>query len=145
MLDSQVINEIKRKFMIRYANPPEIEAERARIREMLATFDAYGLLSWNNMLGFPVEMEYADRIDSLMRIRDNIIDIVGGDLSAFGDKDYILKATWLKPSINGWNSVGQGEILRLDAGEGVSCKPEGTIGYWKLVRSFDNKYRDKCG
>lgn len=141
MLDSQVINEIKRKFMIRYANPPEIEAERARIREMLATFDAYGLLSWNNMLGFPVEMEYADRIDSLMRIRDNIIDIVGGDLSAFGDKDYMIEGN-LAEAIYKWLEFRKDRAKFYDwmREKGYLASPKETIGYWKLVRSFDNKY-----
>lgn len=60
-LYNQVINEIKRKFITRYTNTNAIEAEKVRIKEMLNTFDAYGLLSWNSMLGFPVEMEYATR------------------------------------------------------------------------------------
>lgn len=52
-LDNQVVNEVKRSFMSRYTNGNAIAQEKDRIKEMLATFDAYGLLSWSNLLKFP--------------------------------------------------------------------------------------------
>ena len=105
-LDNQVVNEVKRSFMSRYTNGNAIAQEKDRIKEMLATFDAYGLLSWSNLLKFPVNMDYATRIDSLMKIRENILDIVGGDRSAFGSSDEVIEGN-LAEAIYKWLECGK--------------------------------------
>ena len=140
-LDNQVVNEVKRSFMSRYTNGNAIAQEKDRIKEMLATFDAYGLLSWSNLLKFPVDMDYATRIDSLMKIRENILDIVGGDRSAFGSSDEVIEGN-LAEAIYKWLECGKDRAKFYDwmREKGYLASPKETIGYWKLVRSFTNKY-----
>lgn len=140
-LDNQVVNEVKRSFMSRYTNGNAIAQEKDRIKEMLATFDAYGLLSWSNLLKFPVDMDYATRIDSLMKIRENILDIVGGDRSVFGSSDEVIEGN-LAEAIYKWLECGKdrGKFYDWMREKGYLASPKETIGYWKLVRSFTNKY-----
>jgi len=141
MLDSQVVNDVKRSFMIRYNNTSAIETEKARIKEMLVTFDKYGLLSWNKLLGFPIDMEFARRIDSLMKIRENILNLVGGDRSVFGSDDDVIEGN-LAEAIYKWLECGKDRAKFYDwmREKGYLASPKETIGYWKLVRSFENKY-----
>ena len=141
MLDSQIVNDIKRSFMSRYTNGNAIAAEKARIKEMLATFDKYGLLSWNKLLGFPVDMEFASRIDSLMKIRENILDLVGGDRLVFGSNEDEIEGN-LAEAIYKWLECGKdrGKFYDWMREKGYLASPKETIGYWKLVRSFENKY-----
>ena len=105
MLDRRVIDDVKRNFMTRYKNTSAVETEKARIKEMLDTFDKYGLLSWNSLLGFPVKMEFANRIDSLMKIRENILNLVGGDRSVFGSNDDVIEGN-LAEAIYKWLECG---------------------------------------
>ncbi|HBC94035.1 MAG TPA: hypothetical protein DCZ10_14345 [Pelotomaculum sp.] len=141
MLDSQIVNDVKRSFMTRYNNTSAIETEKARIKEMLVTFDKYGLLSWNKLLGFPIEMEFARRIDSLMKIRENILNLVGGDRSVFGSDDDVIEGN-LAEAIYKWLECGKDRAKFYDwmREKGYLASPKETIGYWKLVRSFENKY-----
>jgi len=140
-LDNQVVNEVKRSFMSRYTNGNAIAQEKDRIKEMLATFDAYGLLSWSNLLKFPVDMDYATRIDSLMKIRENILDLVGGDRSVFGSNEDVIEGN-LAEAISKWLQCGKdrGKFYDWMREKGYLASPKETIGYWKLVRSFTNKY-----
>ncbi|MDD4189650.1 MAG: hypothetical protein PHX37_06145, partial [Eubacteriales bacterium] len=141
LLDSQIVNDVKRSFMTRYTNTGAIETEKARIKEMLETFDQYGLLSWNNLLGFPMDMEFARRIDSLMKIRENILDLVGGNRSVFGSNEDEIEGN-LAEAIYKWLEFGKDRAGFLDwmRVKGYLASPKETIGYWKLVRSFENKY-----
>lgn len=138
-LDNQVVNEVKRSFMSRYTNGNAIAQEKDRIKEMLATFDAYGLLSWSNLLKFPVDMEYATRIDSLIKIRENILNLVGGDRSVFGSNDDVIEGN-LAEAISKWLQCGKdrGKFYDWMREKGYLESPKETIGYWKLVRSFEN-------
>lgn len=141
MLDRRVIDDVKRNFMTRYKNTSAVETEKARIKEMLDTFDKYGLLSWNSLLGFPVKMEFANRIDSLMKIRENILNLVGGDRSVFGSNDDVIEGN-LAEAIYKWLECGKDRAKFYDwmSEKGYLETPKETIGYWKLVRSFENKY-----
>lgn len=85
-LNNAVENDIKRNFKHRYTQTNAINAEEARILEVLALFDEYGLLDPDIFLCFSHDMSLTNRIDSLMKIRQNIIDIAGGR-SAFGSND----------------------------------------------------------
>ncbi len=85
-LDQAVENDIKRNFMNRYTRAKEIAAEKVKIEDLLALFDEYGLLDPDYFLSFPSDMSLATRIDSLMKIRQNIIDLAG-DRSVFGTKE----------------------------------------------------------
>jgi hypothetical protein len=140
-LDNQVVNEVKRSFMSRYTNGNAIAQEKDRIKEMLATFDAYGLLSWSNLLKFPVDMDYATRIDSLMKIRENILDLVGGDRSVFGSNEDVIEGK-LAEAISKWLQCGKdrGKFYDWMREKGYLASPKETIGYWKLVRSFENDF-----
>lgn len=140
-LNNQVMNEIKSSFMKRYTNTSEISSEKARIKEMLTTFDQYGLLSWNKLLRFPYEMGLATRIDSLMKIRENILDIVGNDRSVFGSSDEVIEGN-LAEAIYKWLECGKdrGKFYDWMREKGYLASPKETVGYWKLVRSFENKY-----
>ena len=140
-LDNQVVNEVKRSFMSRYTNGNAIAQEKDRIKEMLATFDAYGLLSWSNLLKFPVDMDYATRIDSLMKIRENILDLVGGDRSVFGSNEDVIEGN-LAEAISKWLQCGKdrGKFYDWMREKGYLASPKETIGYWKLVRSFENDF-----
>ncbi|HKL98848.1 MAG TPA: hypothetical protein VJZ06_02930 [Mobilitalea sp.] len=141
MLDRQVADEIKRSFMSKYTNTNAIATEKDRIKKLLATFDAYGLLSWSNLLKFPIDMDYAARIDSLMRIRENILDMVGDNRSAFGSDDDMVEGN-IAEAIYKWLEFGKDRAKFLDwmKGKGYLASPKETIGYWKLMRSFENKY-----
>lgn len=140
-LNNQVMNEIKSSFMKRYTNTSEIASEKARIKEMLTTFDQYGLLSWSKLLSFPYEMELATRIDSLMKIRENILGIVDGDRSVFGSSDEMIEGN-LAEAIYKWLECGKdrGKFYDWMREQGYLANPKETTGYWKLVRSFENKY-----
>jgi hypothetical protein len=140
-LDNQVVNEVKRSFMSRYTNGNAIAQEKDRIKEMLATFDAYGLLSWSNLLKFPVDMDYATRIDSLMKIREIILDLVGGDRSVFGSNEDVIEGK-LAEAIYKWLQCGKdrGKFYDWMREKGYLASPKETIGYWKLVRSFENDF-----
>jgi hypothetical protein len=108
---------------------------------MLATFDAYGLLSWSNLLKFPVDMDYATRIDSLMKIREIILDLVGGDRSVFGSNEDVIEGK-LAEAIYKWLQCGKdrGKFYDWMREKGYLASPKETIGYWKLVRSFENDF-----
>jgi hypothetical protein len=86
-LNNAVENDVKRNFINRYTRTNAIEAEQASIQEQLALFGKYGLLDPDTYLGFPDHMSLTTRIDSLMKIRQSIIDIAGGDRSVFGSSD----------------------------------------------------------
>lgn len=141
VLDRKVIDEVKRSFMTRYTNTSAIASEKARIKEMLTTFDQYGLLSWSKLLSFPYEMELATRIDSLMKIRENILDIVDGDRSVFGSSNEVIEGN-LAEAIYKWLECGKdrGKFYDWMREKGYLANPKETTGYWKLVRSFENKY-----
>ena len=85
-LDQAVENDVKRNFINRYTRNAAIEAERASIQEQLALFDEHGLLDPDCFLGFSHHMSLTDRIDSLMKIRQSILDLAG-DRSVFGSSD----------------------------------------------------------
>ncbi|HOP11002.1 MAG TPA: hypothetical protein PK629_05880 [Oscillospiraceae bacterium] len=142
-LNNQVMNEIKSSFMKRYTNTSEISSEKARIKEMLTTFDQYGLLSWNKLLSFPYEMELATRIDSLMKIRENILDIVGDDRLVFGSSDEVIEGN-LAEAIYKWLECGKDRGKFYDwmreKGYLESLGKPAEGGYWQLVRSFENDY-----
>lgn len=74
-----------------------------------------------------------------MKIRENILDLVGGDLSAFGDKDYLIEGN-LAEAIFKWLEFGKDRAKFYDwmRERGYLASPKETIGYWKFVRSFEN-------
>ncbi len=93
------------------------------------------------VLKFPVDMDYATRLDSLMKIRENIFDIVGDDRSVFGSNDDVIEGN-LAEAIYKWLECGKdrGKFFDWMREKGYLASPKETIGYWKLVRSFENKY-----
>jgi len=86
-------------------------------------------------------MDYATRIDSLMKIRENILDLVGGDRSVFGSNEDEIEGN-LAEAIYKWLECGKdrGKFYDWMREKGYLASPKETIGYWKLVRSFTNKY-----
>lgn len=79
-------DDVKRKFMSRYTNNAVVETEKAEIVKMLRLFNEHGLLDPDCLLKFSHHMSLAGRINSLMKIRENIIDLAGDDLLVFGTK-----------------------------------------------------------
>lgn len=141
-LNNAVLNDVKRKFIRRYTQNAEIEAEKTRIESLLALFDSYGLLDPDCILKFSHHISLTDRINSLMKIRQNIIDIAGGDLSVFGNsekkiEDNLVFAVkmWLlygkdRAGLYGWMRE-QGYLEKT---------AEIREGYWQFVRSFESDY-----
>ncbi len=143
-LDGLVEEDVKRQFMNRYRQESAIAKEKAFIMEQLNLFDKYELLDRNHLYhGFPDTMSIADRINSLKRIRENIIDLVGGDLSVFGRTDKKIQEN-LTFAIKLWIGYSKDRTKFLDwmrkMGylEKLGKPDEG--GYWKLVQSFENNY-----
>ncbi len=99
------------------------------------------VLLTNEETCFPYEMELATRLDSLMKIRENILDIVGDDRSVFGSSDEVIEGN-LAEAIYKWLECGKdrGKFYDWMREKGYLASPKETVGYWKLVRSFENKY-----
>ena len=143
-LDGMVVNVVKQSFMSRYTNSNAVEAEKARIKETLASFDKYGLLSWSKLYGFPDDMKLTNRIDPLMKIRVNILNMVGGDRSGFGvdDEDITNSLAFDRrlpiprpckaaiQEVRGWLAFQSGVIL---------------LRYWPLHRKTRKAPSAACG
>ena len=110
---------------------------------MLRLFDEHGLLDPDSFLKFSRDMSLADRINSLIKIRQNIIDLVGGDLSVFGKNDKEIQDN-LAFAVKMWLLYGKDRAKFLDWMrengylEKLGKPDEG--GYWQLVRSFENDF-----
>lgn len=85
-LDEAVENDIKRNFKNRYTRSTTVEAEQQEIMKILSLFNEYGLLDPDTLLSYPHSMSLTDRLDSLMKIRQSILDLVK-DRSVFGNTD----------------------------------------------------------
>ncbi len=141
-LDGLVEDDIRKKFMTRYTNTAAVETEKAEIMKMLRLFDEHGLLDPDSFLKFSTDMSLTDRINSLIKIRQNIIDLVGGDLSVFGVKSEIEDN--LAFAVKMWLLCGKDRAkfydwMRENGYLEKLGKPD-MGGYWELVRSFENDY-----
>ncbi|MDD4541796.1 MAG: hypothetical protein PHR78_06540, partial [Eubacteriales bacterium] len=142
LLDNQVTNDVKRSFMSRYKNTKAVEAEKARIKLILESFDHCNLLSWSTLRKYNADDPYAARLNALMNIRQSILDLAGGDPSVFGSYPEEIEAN-LASAIHEWLRFGKDRAKFLDwmREQGYLEKRAATgAGYWQLVRSFENDF-----
>lgn len=141
MLEAYVEADLKEQFDKRLANEKLIEAKAAEYEKIIGSFKDANLL---NRLenGFKYDMTIEQRLQSLFTIRQVILKMAGGDISVFGsEKD---REDNLSMAIAMWLGYGKDRAKFYDwmREQGYLKKTgEATEGYWKFVRSFENKYK----
>jgi len=140
MIERQVESDLKKKFEERAKIDSKIDAKQAEYEILVKAFKDAGLLTRTEN-GFKEDMTVNRRLHSLLTIRKSILNIVGGDISVFGsEKDREENLAW---AIRMWLGYGKDRAKFYDwmREQGYLKKAgEATEGYWKLVRSFTNKY-----
>ena len=87
MIERQVESDLKKKFEERAKIDSKIDAKQAEYEILVKAFKDAGLLTRTEN-GFKEDMTVNRRMHSLLAIRGNILNIVGGDISKFGrEKD----------------------------------------------------------
>lgn len=140
-LDTVVEENIKKSFMRKYVNEKKILDEKEKIKDQIELFDEHGLLEPNVYLKYYENMSIVDRLDSLMRIRQNILNIVDGDISVFGSKS--KREDNLAFAIKMWLGFGKdrGKFYKWMQENGYLAKnKKETEGYWKLSKTFNNEF-----
>ena len=139
MIERQVESDLKKKFEERAKIDSKIDAKQAEYEILVKAFKDAGLLTRTEN-GFKEDMTVNRRMHSLLAIRGNILNIVGGDISKFGrEKD---REENLAYAIKMWIGYGKDRAKFYDwmREMGYLEKQKEGTGYWKLVRSFTNKY-----
>lgn len=139
MIERQVELDLKKKFEERAKIDSKIDAKQAEYEILVKAFKDVGLLT-RTETGFKEDMTIQQRLHSLLTIRGNILNIVGGDMSKFGrEKD---REENLAYAIKMWIGYGKDRAKFYDwmREMGYLEKQKEGTGYWKLVRSFTNKY-----
>lgn len=139
MIERQVESDLKKKFEERAKIDSKIDAKQAEYEILVKAFKDAGLLTRTEN-GFKEDMTVNRRLHSLLAIRGNILNIVGGDISKFGrEKD---REENLAYAIKMWIGYGKDRAKFYDwmREMGYLEKQKEGTGYWKLVRSFTNKY-----
>lgn len=140
MLEAQLDKELREHFDERLAREQEISDKTAEYEEIIKYFKDRELLK-RGWYGYNYDMTVDERLNSLFTIRQLIIDLVDGDLSAFGDeKDWefnisIAVSRWIlerKDRRKFYDWMREQGYLKKEGGSGE--------GYWKLVRSLNNDY-----
>lgn len=132
--------DLKEQFDKRLENDKRIEAKAAEYEKIIGSFKDANLL---NRLenGYKYDMTIEERLRSLFTIRQVILKMAGGDISVFGsEKDREENLAW---AIRMWLGYGKDRAKFYDwmREQGYLKKAgEATEGFWKLVRSFENKY-----
>ncbi len=139
MIERQVESDLKKKFEERAKIDSKIDAKQAEYEIIVKAFKDTGLLTRTER-GFKEDMTIQQRLKSLLMIRKNILNIVDGDISKFGsEKDREENLAW---AIRMWLAYGKdrGKFYDWMREMGYLEKQKEGTGYWKLVRSFTNKY-----
>lgn len=139
MIERQVESDLKKKFEERAKIDSKIDAKQSEYEILVKAFKDAGLLTRTEN-GFKEDMTVNRRLHSLLAIRGNILNIVGGDISKFGrEKD---REENLAYAIKMWIGYGKDRAKFYDwmREMGYLEKQKEGTGYWKLVRSFTNKY-----
>ena len=139
MIERQVESDLKKKFEERAKIDSKIDAKQAEYEILVKAFKDAGLLTRTEN-GFKEDMTVNRRLHSLLAIRGNILNIVGGDMSKFGKEKNREKN--LAYAIKMWIGYGKDRAKFYDwmREMGYLEKQKEGTGYWKLVRSFTNKY-----
>jgi hypothetical protein len=142
-LETQVDAEMRKQFDARLANEKQIAQKAAEYEKIIQTFKDVNLLK-RLEYGYKYEMTVEQRLRSLFTIRQVILKMVGGDISVFGsEKDREVN---LSIAIAKWLSCGKDRAKFYDwmREKGYLASLKETIGYWKLVRSFENEYEQSA-
>lgn len=137
MIERQVESDLKKKFEERAKIDSKIDAKQAEYEILVKAFKDAGLLTRTEN-GFKEDMTVNRRLHSLLAIRGNILNIVGGDISVFGsEKDREENLAW---AIRMWLGYGKDRAKFYDwmREQGYLASPKETVGYWRLVQSFEN-------
>lgn len=143
MIERQVESDLKKKFEERAKIDSKIDAKQAEYEILVKAFKDAGLLTRTEN-GFKEDMTVNRRLHSLLTIRKSILNIVGGDISKFGsEKDREENLAW---AIRMWLGYGKdrGKFYDWMREKGYLASLKETIGYWKLVRSFENEYEQSA-
>jgi len=141
MLEAQVDSELRKGFDERLSKEQEISKKADEYEIIIDHFKDRELLK-RGLFGYSFDMTVDSRLNSLFTIRKLIIDLVGGDLSVFGDeKDRefnisMAVSTWIlsnKDRRKFYDWMDEKGYLKKEVGTGE--------GYWKLVRSFNNDFK----
>ena len=135
--------DLKKQFEKRLANEKRIEAKAAEYEKIIQSFKDVNLLN-RLEYGYKYEITVEQRLRSLFTIRQVILKMVGGDISVFGsEKD---REDNLSIAIAKWLSCGKDRAKFYDwmREKGYLASLKETIGYWKLVRSFENEYEQSA-
>ena len=140
-LDAAVRESVKHQFMHRYTSKAKLDKAEEAIMKQLEAFDKYGLLTHDTLLnGFSYDMTMSERLNSLYKIRQNIIDIAGGDVSVFGQNTEMQEET-LAYAITEWFHCGtanRGDFYKWMEKEGFIKKPVKQEKYaWVLTGTED--------
>ena len=140
MLEKQVEDDMKKNFEERAKVDNKIDEKQAEYEKIIKEFKDVGLLM-RSEYGFKYDMTIEDRLNSLFRIRNLILDMVGGDISKFGsEKKREENLAWAIKMWLGYNK-DRAKFYDWMREQGYLKKlGEETGGYWELVRSFENDY-----
>ena len=137
MIERQVESDLKKKFEERAKIDSKIDAKQAEYEKPIKAFKDAELFTRTDH-GFNRDMTIQQRLHSLFRIRKIILDMVDGDISKFGsEKDREENLAW---AVRIWIGYGKDRAKFFDwmREQGYLASPKETVGYWRLVQSFEN-------
>lgn len=136
MIERQVETELRRKFEARAANEKLIAERQAEYEKIIQSFKDNKLLSRLDY-GYKSSMSVEDRLRSLFSIRQNILDIVGGDISVFGKES--KREDNLSWAIAQWLTFGKdrAKFYQWMRENGYLPEQKETKGYWEQTGIID--------
>lgn len=141
MLEGQVESDLRKKFEARAAQDKLIDEKQAEFEKIIQGFKDNGLLT-RLETGFKYEMTIEERLRSLFSIRQNILNIVGGDISVFGNEKE--RESNLNLAIMYWITYGKdrGKFYDWMRERGYLKKKQETAGYWKRGEVYISKFEE---
>ena len=124
-LDSAVEEGIKRRFRNRAADAEKAAAEKKLVEKQIERFAYYGLLEYDCLRDLDAGMTMTERLNSLYKIRQSIIDIAGGDITVFGENE-TLQNDALAYAITEWMRCGtanRGDFYKWMEQQGYIKRP----------------------
>lgn len=138
-LESEVDTELRRQFDERLANEHLIAEKQTEYMKIIQSFKECRLLN-RLEYGYNYDMTVEERLRSLFMIRQNILDMVDGDISVFGnEKKCEDNLNW---AVAQWLSFGKDRAKFYDwmREMGYLEKIEEGSGYWECIEVRHQTY-----
>ena len=142
-LANQALSNLKKQFDTRMANEDTIAAKKADILKQIETFKNEGFLTRGN-LNYDYETDVGDRLRTLFKLRENILDMFDGSMPFDSGKGENAEEN-LKLAMGKWLSYGtndRSEFYQWLKEKGWFNEKASSVsgdGYWKLVATNFNE------